>query len=161
MMMNKTPLSAPAFALKLLSFRNHSRKELERKLLRKGYPPESIEPVLNKLTAQGALDDRVFSMELIRSRSRRKPSGKLVMSAELRKRGVHDTVIEELLNEYESAELCRKAAEKKIASLAGATEQERRKKLALFLRNRGFGWQEIEEVLKGFFEQSQHDDDPC
>jgi len=78
-MMNKTPLSAPAFALKLLSFRNHSRKELEQKLLRKGYPPESIEPVLNKLTEQGVLDDRIFSMELIRSHSRRKPSGKLVI----------------------------------------------------------------------------------
>ena len=84
-----------------------------------------------------------------------------MLSAELRKRGVNDAIIEELLNEYESAELCKKAAEKKIASLAGATEHGRRKKLALFLRNRGFGWQEIQEVLKVFFEQSQRDDDPC
>ena len=75
-----------AFALKLLGLRNHSQKELERKLLKKGYTSESIEPVLEKLTRQGVLDDRIFAMELIRSRSRRKPAGKLKISAELRKR---------------------------------------------------------------------------
>ena len=84
---SNTP-SAMAFALKLLGLRNHSNKELERKLRKKGYETESIEPVLEKLTQQGVLDDRVFAMELIRSRSRRKLAGKLKIGMELRKRGV-------------------------------------------------------------------------
>ena len=70
-MLNNTTTSAMTFAVKLLGLRNHSREELKRKLLRKGYAPEKIEPVLDKLTAQGVLDDMIFSIELIKSRSRR------------------------------------------------------------------------------------------
>ncbi len=153
--------SAMTFALKLLSLRNHSHDELERKLMKKGYTAERIRPVLDKLTTEGILDDKVFSMELIRSRSRRKPSGKLALCSELKKRGISNTIIEELLHEYQSVELCHKAAEKKISSLHGGAKNEQRKKLELFLRNRGFGWQEIQVVLKRFFEYDQHDNDPC
>jgi regulatory protein len=159
-MLNNTPNSAMTFSLKLLSLRNHSQDELERKLLKKGYTSESIKPVLEKLTKEGVLNDKVFSMELIRSRSRRKPSGKLLLCAELRKRGVADNIIQELLNEYASAELCLKAAEKKISSLRDATESVRKKRLETFLRNRGFRWQEIQTVLKSLFGSYSEDEEP-
>jgi len=159
-MLNKTPTSAITFAFKLLSLRNHSQRELEQKLLKKGYTSESIEPVLEKLTKEGLLDDKVFSRELIKSRSRRRPSGKLVLCAELKKRGVADTIIQELLNEYESLELCYKAAKKKIGSLRKATESDRSRKLEIFLRNRGFGWQEIQTVLKRLFESRSENEEP-
>lgn len=74
------------------------------------------------------------------------------MSMELRKKGVSEAVINELLQEYDSTSLCHQAAEKKIHTLRGATENEKRKKLEIFLRNRGFGWQEIQGVLKRFFD---------
>ncbi len=76
------------------------------------------------------------------------------MRAELRKKGVAETIIEELLDEYESVELCHRAAEKKFGSLHGATEIDRKKKLAIFLHNRGFEWQEIQVVLRRFFQDS-------
>ena len=160
-MLNNTPNSAMTFSLKLLGLRNHSQDELERKLLKKGYTLESIKPVLEKLTKEGVLNDKVFSMELIRSRSSRKPSGKLLLCTELRKRGVADSIIQELLKEYESVELCHKAAEKKFGSLREVTENDRRKKLEIFLRNRGFGWQEIQTVLKRFFESHSEYEEPC
>jgi regulatory protein len=153
--------SAMAFALKLLGLRNHSRKELERKLLKKGYETESIEPVLEKLVNRGVLDDRLFAMELIRSRSRRKPAGKLKTGVELRKKGVSDAIIGELLKEYDSAALCYRAAEKKIASLHHATDADRKRKLEVFLNNRGFEWQEIQAVLKQLFASSTDFEEPC
>ncbi|MEI7694690.1 MAG: recombination regulator RecX [Chlorobium sp.] len=153
--------SAISFALQLLSLRNHSREELDRKLRKKGYTTESIGPVLDKLTKEGVLNDRIFTIELIRSRSNRRPSGKLKMQSELRKRGVADTIIEDLLQEYESVALCHKAAEKKIVSIHGATASERKKKLGIFLHNRGFGWQEIQIVLKRFSEPGSSDDESC
>ncbi|MEI7825203.1 MAG: recombination regulator RecX [Chlorobiaceae bacterium] len=157
---SNTP-SAMAFALKLLGLRNHSNKELERKLRKKGYETESIEPVLEKLTQQGVLDDRVFAMELIRSRSRRKPAGKLKIGMELRKRGVSEAIIGELLKEYDSTELCYRAAEKKVASLHNATDAERKRKLEVFLNNRGFEWQEIQTVLKQLHASSTDFEEPC
>jgi regulatory protein len=160
-MTDNKALCAMAFALKLLGLRNHSKEELERKLLKKGYTRESIEPVLEKLTRQGVLDDRIFAMELIRSRSRRKPAGKLKTGAELRKKGVSDTIIGELLKEYDSAALCYRAAEKKIGSLHQASEADRKKKLEVFLYNRGFEWQEIQSALKQLFQSGSDDEEPC
>ncbi len=150
-----------AFALKLLGLRNHSQKELERKLLKKGYETESIVSVLEKLTRQGVLDDRIFAMELIRSRSRRKPAGKLKIGVELRKKGVSEPIIGELLKEYDSTALCYRAAEKKIASLYQLTDAERKRKLEVFLNNRGFEWQEIQTVLKQLHASSTDFEEPC
>ncbi len=158
--MDNPATSAITFALKLLGMRNHSHKELEQKLRKKGYPSEEIESVLNTLTTRGLLNDQTFGSDVIRSRSRRKPAGTLKMSMELRKKGVPDVVINELLQEYDSVSLCHQAAEKKINALHGATEQEKRKKLETFLRNRGFGWQEIQGVLKRFFEINDDDNNP-
>jgi len=146
-------MSTMCFALKLLGLRSHSRKELRQKLLKKGYTVESIEAVLEKLTLQGVLDDLMFGRELIKSRSRRKPSGKVKMHAELRKKGVPEIVIGDLLKEYGSADLCFRAAEKKLGSLHGTTDECRKKKLAVFLNNRGFEWQDIQKAVKHFFQE--------
>ncbi len=150
-----------AFALKLLGLRNHSRKELERKLLKKGYGTQSIEETMEKLTSRGVLDDLAFGMELIRSRSRRRPSGKLKIGAELRKKGVAEAIIGELLKEYDSATLCRQAAEKKIGSLHEATEAGCKRKLEVFLSNRGFERREIQAELSRLFQSEMDFEEPC
>jgi regulatory protein len=142
---------AMVFAFKLLGLRSHSREELERKLLKKGYAKEITEQALEKLTAQGLLDDRMFAEAFIRSRAKRKPAGKLKIRGELRKKGVADTVIGELLQEFNTGELCMLAAEKKIRSLHGLSETDRKNKLERFLHNRGFEWQDIQPVIRSFF----------
>ena len=159
--MKGNSMSPMGFALKLLGLRNHSLKELEQKLLKKGYSVENVDPVLEKLTKLGVLDDRMFGIELIKSRSRRKPSGKLKIGAELRKKGVPDSIIGELLNEYDSREFCYRAAEKKMGSLHGATEECRKKKLEVFLYNRGFDWHDIRAVITQFFTPGRDDENPA
>ena len=153
--------SAMAFALKLLGLRNHSRRELERKLLKKGYGAESIAEVVEKLTSRGVLDDRAFGIELIRSRSNRKPAGKLKIGAELRKKGVSEAIVGELLKEYDSAALCCRAAEKKLRSLHEATDADRKRKLEVFLSNRGFEWREIQAALSLLLQSSMDFEEPC
>ncbi len=150
-----------AFAFKLLGLRNHSRRELERKLFKKGYDAGSVEEVMEKLTSRGLLDDRAFGIELIRGRSRRKPSGKLKIGAELRKKGVEEAIIGELLKEYDSAGLCRQAAEKKFRLLHEATEAGCKRKLEVFLLNRGFEWREIQAELKRLFQSGMDFEEPC
>ena len=149
--MKGNSMSVMGFALKLLGLRSHSRKELEQKLLKKGYSSESIEQAVEKLSSQGVLDDRMFGIELIKSRSRRKPSGKLKIRMELRKKGVPESIISDLLKEYDSVELCYRAAEKKIGLLRGATDEVRKKKLEVFLYNRGFEWHDIQCVVARLF----------
>ncbi len=154
-------MSPMAFALKLLGMRSHSRDEIRRKLLKKGYVPEDIEAVVERLKSQGLLDDRIFGTELIKSRSRRKPLGKLKMRAELGRKGVPDNVISELLQDYESLKLCQQAAERKIRSLRSTTDEARQKKLETFLHNRGFEWHEIQIVTRRLFGESEDFSEPC
>ncbi|MEI6847839.1 MAG: recombination regulator RecX [Chlorobiaceae bacterium] len=146
--------NAMHLALKLLGIRSHSREELKQKLLKKGYTIERIEPVLEKLTTQDLLDDYVFGSELIRSYSKRKPVGKLKIRNELRKKGVSETIIVKLLNEYNNLTHCWLAAEKKVRTLHGTSKPNKKIKLARFLHNRGFEWQEIQPVIKHFFKDS-------
>ena len=69
--------------------------------------------------------------------------------------------IGELLKEYDSATLCRQAAEKKIGSLHEATGADRKKKLEVFLCNRGFEWHEIQTVLKLLLQSGIDFEEPC
>lgn len=156
----KLPYTAFAFALKLLGMRSHSRDELERKLRQKGFNEDISAPVIAKLAAKGLLDDRKFAIELLESRAKRKPSGKLKLGAELRKKGVAESVIDELLGEVDSNELCMKAAEKKFSALHGNSSAARKKKLESFLRNRGFAWHEIREALERLFPGVRDWNDP-
>jgi len=144
-------MSGMGFALRVLGVRGHSRRELEVKLLRKGFSVECVEEVLERLSVLGLVDDVQFGSALIQSRSRRKPLGKVRMRAELRKKGVSESVIGGLLEGYDSGELCFRAAEKKFVCLHGKNEAERRKKLEVFLCNRGFEWHDIQKVVMHFF----------
>uniref|UniRef100_Q3AQ28 Regulatory protein RecX n=1 Tax=Chlorobium chlorochromatii (strain CaD3) TaxID=340177 RepID=Q3AQ28_CHLCH len=154
-----TLAAATGFALKLLGIRNHSHEELERKLRKKGFQAELCATVLEQLVARGLLNDRTFGEEMLQSRSQRKPSGKLKMRAELLNRGIASDIADELLSDYKSHELCHQAAAKKIASLRIADEAIKKRKVETFLRNRGFGWQEISTTLHHFFPTTSTMDD--
>ena len=49
--------------MRLLAGREHSIEELRRKLVRKGHPPELIEPVIEKLLARWQVPDRTEAHE--------------------------------------------------------------------------------------------------
>ncbi|MDP8305016.1 MAG: recombination regulator RecX [Candidatus Chlorobium antarcticum] len=152
-----TPGETMMLAFKLLGLRNHSIAELEKKLLTKGCPAENTAAALQRLKKRGMLDDRVFGEEFIRGRLKRRPAGTMKLRAELRKKGMPDTVIEELLESYDGMQGALAAAEKKMASLQRFTLAVRKKKLEVFLHNRGFGWQEIrnaeKKMLGGFTDE--------
>jgi regulatory protein len=70
----------------LLARRAHSRWELRRKLLMKGFEAEAVEAALARLAELGYLDDSAFAHGLVRRRGAIK--GPLALSAELAARGV-------------------------------------------------------------------------
>jgi regulatory protein len=160
-MNGRKPSEALEFALKLLGMRSHSRDELERKLLVKGFSREDAVKVIETLGSKGVLDDHHFGREFIGSRSKRKPSGKMKLVAELQRKGVPKEVIGTLLKEVDTGELCIQAAEKKLAALHAHSEALRKKKLESFLRNRGFSWQEIRNATDLLFTESGENEPDC
>jgi SOS response regulatory protein OraA/RecX len=58
-------------ALRLLSFKSFSMSELRKKLTRRGYAPQEIEPVLEKYQRLGFLNDQDLSARRIEAYKRR------------------------------------------------------------------------------------------
>jgi regulatory protein len=81
-------------ALGFLAYRPRSRGEVRRRLKTAAFPPAVIEACLDRLAADGLLDDGAFAAAFVRDRLRLKPKGPARLRDELRKRGVDGTVVE-------------------------------------------------------------------
>jgi regulatory protein len=139
--------SALDLAIRLLAGRSHGRAELEAKLKKKGFETGAISKALERLEELGLTDDRAFAQSCISGMARRRPEGRLKTRARLKQKGLPDNIIDEAITTCDQATLCRAAAEKKLRTLSGPPEQ-KKKKLISFLKNRGFDWESIREVLK-------------
>lgn len=81
-------------AMDLLAMREHSRKELELKLLRKEFPKDIVARELQRLEDDGLLSDQRFSEQFIASRQRRNPEGPALLIRRLMQRGVERSIAE-------------------------------------------------------------------
>ena len=75
-------------ALRLLERRPHATGELKRKLAMRGFEPEVIRAVIERLTATGLLDDERFAGNFVRYRLSGAPRGPRRLAAELVARGI-------------------------------------------------------------------------
>lgn len=78
-------------ALRYLSTRPRSRREVELRLERKGLDPTSISAAIERCETLGYLDDREFAAAYARDRIRLRPCGEARLMADLRARGVRET----------------------------------------------------------------------
>ena len=132
------PVDALAYALLLLRYRSRSRRELERRLLSKGYSRDEVEEVLERLDDMGYIDDVEMARDYVRAGVERGWSRIRIIRG-LRERGVEEGAISEAMEEYDEDRVVRVLKMK----LRGKGREE----VIRFLRNRGFGWDMIRRVL--------------
>ncbi len=133
-------------ALKYLSFRDLSEKELKNKLRRNYGKSELIEKVCEELKRIAYLDDRRYVHNYIVSKRSRLWWGKNLLFKKLVEKGVCSNIIHEVFDEYikeeDEYQLAKKVFEKKINSLIGnkanETDQKKKHKAARHLENKGF-----------------------
>ena len=132
----------------LLSLREHSRFELERKLLRR-YEQVTVQQVLQNLARQGLQSDDRFAEQYVYSR-RNKGYGPLRIRAELIEKGVAEELIAVWLDvpEQDWRVLMLKTAEKKFGTAPPADRREMAKR-GRFLSSRGFPSWMINDYLFG------------
>ena len=132
----------------LLSLREHSRFELERKLLRR-YEQVTVQQVLQDLARQGLQSDDRFAEQYVYSR-RNKGYGPLRIRAELIEKGVAEELIAVWLDvpEQDWRVLMLKTAEKKFGTAPPADRREMAKR-GRFLSSRGFPSWMINDYLFG------------
>lgn len=86
-------------ALRLLSHRARSRRELEERLRKKDFPSRLVRETADELVERGYLDDAAFARAFISDRLRLRPRGRRALLAELRRKGVAAKVAEPALDE--------------------------------------------------------------
>ena len=132
-------------AMNILARREHSRKEVRNKLLKKFDPAtELLDAVLDKLVADDLLSDQRFSEAFVRWRVG-KGQGPVRIRMELRERGVDgDTVLRECGVDWFA--LVVEVAHKRFGE-SPATDLKQRAKRMRFLQYRGFDGEQIRAAL--------------
>lgn len=141
--------------LQLLAVRPRSRAELAQRLLRKGFSPEQIEPVLDRLAEVELIDDVAFANSWVQSRHAYSGKGRRALAAELRLKGVEDAVAAQALSQVDDAseeqrarELVRKRARTMVLSSEGSASVATIRKLAGMLARRGYPQQLAFRVVR-------------
>ncbi|PAU93398.1 hypothetical protein CK503_11730 [Aliifodinibius salipaludis] len=83
-----------SYMMKRLGSRDHSRKELFTKAIRKEYPKNIIEKVLDELEEKGYLNDESFAVKFAQDKSHLNKWGPNKIKAHLYKKGISGTVAE-------------------------------------------------------------------
>lgn len=125
-------------AIHLLSLREHSRKELQQKLLLRSYGASDVLQVLNELVEKDLQSDERFAESYVHSRSS-KGYGPERIRLELRQRGVVESLIDAAIEnpEMDWQMLAKKTYQKKFSNADPKTLQEKVKQQQ-FMRYRGF-----------------------
>ncbi len=147
--------------LRYLEIRPHSRRELWRKGLQKGYSETAVDQALDDLQAVGLVDDRSFAKQFVLDELRLRPCGPRLLQEKLHSRGVRPEIFEPIIEQaYQGVSLNSIAvqiAEKHLRRHRGEPAQKLREKLSRHLVAKGFDWETISEVMSAiqFKEDSQ------
>ena len=147
----KTGPSLKARALKLLSMREHTRLELERKLAAHAESPEQLKEALDVLQAKGFINEARVVESVLHRRAARLGASRV--RQELQAKGVANTAIAEAVEHLRSTELAR--AREVWAKKFGSQPEDAkaRAKQIRFLIGRGFGAEVVKRVVAGADEE--------
>ena len=149
-------------ALKLLSFRPRSTKEVSVKLqkftAKRDFPNEIIGKVINELTEQKFLDDKEFVRWWVDQRQSYRPKGARAIKMELLCKGIEKEVIDEILSTNDGEkiseyDLAKKVVDKKIVHFKHLPQEKLKIKVRDLLARRGFDWETIRKVIDSVVEK--------
>ena len=145
----RPPLTATQRALGLLVRREHSRKELSRKLAARGVESAEAEAAIDKLSEAGWQDDARFAELLVRSRAA-SGYGPVHVRAELRMHGLDSDAVAAAMDGFDGDwnAIARDLVRRRLGA-QGAKDPAQERKAADLLLRRGFAMDQVRAVLGG------------
>jgi regulatory protein len=150
-------------AIRLLTYKPRSVKELRERLLEKVWADEkTVDEVIEKLSSYGYLDDGRLAVDLASSKLRQKPVGKIRLRQSLIRKKLDketiDKVLEQTFVDTPEAELIDRAIESRLKTRGKPKTREEAKKLFDFLMRRGFGYELVREKMRQIAKDEVEDD---
>jgi len=140
-------------AYRYLTYRARSEMELIEHLRKRRFNDDDIRTVIGKLKEQGLIDDTAFAQSWKESRTHSNPRSQWLTGYELKKKGVAPEIIEEAVSDIDDEEAAYLAAQKKAHILPVTDYQVFRRRLAEFLKRRGFGYGVINKTIKRLWQE--------
>ncbi len=137
-------------AVKYLTIRARSRKEVETKLRLFGYPDDTVNMVLYKLEKTGVLNDSNFARQWTQARCE-KGLGKKNIARDLHQKGISPETAQMALHDVDEEKQLEKAKElvvKWLPRYRGEESFDAARKLVQALIRRGYDW-EIAKIAVG------------
>ena len=137
-------------ALALLVRREHSRKELARKLAERGIEPEQASAAVDRLTGDGWQSDERFAEMLTRTRVAQ-GHGPVRIRAELGTHGLDREKIEAALESFDGSwvQAAQELVQRRFGTKLASGDLAQRRKAADFLYRRGFDGDTVRSALRG------------
>ena len=151
-------------ALNMLAFQARSARDLRRRLVQKGEDPARVDTAIERLVANGLLDDASFARQFARSRVAGQGASKRRLQQDLFKRGVGREVADEAIAEVltdegvDEGEVVERVARKKARSLAKLDAPTRRRRLYAFLARRGYEADAIRRAMAAVLDRGETDE---
>lgn len=134
-------------AISLLSIREHTARELERKLLDKGFSKDEVQDAIARVVEQGFLSEMRFAESYIRSRLRKNPEGKALLRLRLMDKGSPRDIAESAILSFWEEGLYLKPLKEQYEKLSGKHGHE---KAVNRLLQKGFSHSEIDDAINSF-----------
>lgn len=141
------PLSLKGRALRLLSGREYSRTELERKLAQHEEEPGQLRRVLDDLQAKGFIDHQRVADSVVNRRASK--LGAMRVRQELQAKGLDAELVASAVGALQATELQRARDVWRRKFEGPPADAAERAKQARFLAARGFGGEVVRRVLGG------------
>jgi regulatory protein len=147
----RSPLNARQYALKLLSYRPRSEKEMVQRLKIKGFDEEQIKQTLNFLHRAELIKDEQLASELLKTSIENKHLGKKGVAMFLTKRGIKKDIIDKTtltISDDDEKKTALIFVEKKLHTLKRYPPMTIKRRLCGMLQRRGFSYDTINTVLR-------------
>lgn len=141
---------AKALAVKYLSRKLRTEKEVFVKLDDEGYESSCIDKVIDELKAIGYINNKLYAQKYVFDRSKLKPLSKKMLKLELQTRGIQEDIIDEVLDDWKADDhIIAKNLLKRKFGKYDLTDEKVLKKAYAFLLHRGFSYDTIRDALRG------------
>ncbi len=135
-------------ALRLLSHRPRSERELAQRLRQRKLPSDVVADEIERLRGAGLLDDEAFARAWVDERQASAPRGQGLLRYELLGHGVRSELADEAVASVDDRTAALTIARKRAPRLQGLEFRQFSQRLGGFLERRGFAYEDVAEAVR-------------
>lgn len=140
-------------AYRYLGYRPRSESEIRERLQRRGFAAETVDAAIGRLREQNLLNDGDFAQFWKDNRESFSPRSRWLTGLELKRKGVTNDVIEQVVAGMDDGENAYRAALQKARRGVPADYQSFRRRLGDYLRRRGFNYEVIGHTVEKVWQE--------